>query len=126
MAIRSLIFHHFWLKLFSVVLAVLIWLTVRGASGEGTRTFPNRPTLVLLGPSRHTPCAINPTEASITVRGPSSLRQEITEQDINVSVRLADRSQFSGELPLRVHVPSGASVALIPPATTFGKSTPSL
>ena len=126
MAIRSLIFHHFWLKLFSVVLAVLIWLTVRGTSSEVTRTFPNRPILVLTDTSQHTTVAINPTEASITVRGPSSLLQEITEQDINVFIRIAERAQFSGELPIRVHVPSGASVALITPATTFVKSTPSL
>jgi hypothetical protein len=126
MAIRPLIFHHFWLKLFSVVLAVLIWLTVRGTSGETTRTFPNRPILVLTDTSQHPTVAINPTEASITVRGPLSLLQEITDYDINVFVRLADRSQFSGELPIRVHVPSGASVVLITPATTFVKSTPSL
>ena len=119
MALRSLILDHFWLKLFSVILATLIWLTVRdsGVSSEATRTFVNRPILVLTDRAQHTAVVVNPSLASVTVRGPASLINELTEQEIQVFVRLTEREQINGELPIHAHVPSGASVFLVTPMT---------
>ena len=84
MALRSLILDHFWLKLFSLILATLIWLTVRdsGVSSDATRTFVNRPILVLTDKSQHTAVTVNPSVASVTVRGPASFINELTEQEI--------------------------------------------
>jgi len=121
MPLRALIQNHFWLKLISLVLATLIWLTVRAnlgnPSGEATRPFPNRPILVLTDTAEHVAVVANPTTASVTVRGPAALIQELSEQDIHVYVRINDRRQVSGELPVHAHVPSGASVVLVTPAT---------
>lgn len=125
MPLRSLIADHFWLKLLSLVLASLIWLTVRanlgGASGEATRTFINRPIMLLTDSAEHVAMVANPNFASVTVRGPASLIQELADQDIHVYVRLHDRTQTSGELPVHAHVPSGASVALVTPSTASVK-----
>jgi YbbR domain-containing protein len=119
MPLRSLILNHFWLKSISLVLAILIWLTVKSDLGsrERTRTFPNRPILLLTDKAEHVAVAANPSQASITVRGPAGLVNELTDQDIHVYVRLQDPRQIGGELPVHAHVPSGATVVLINPAT---------
>lgn len=119
MAMRSLFLDHFWLKLFSLILATLIWLTVRdsGVSAEATRTFVNRPVLVLTDRAQHIAVVVNPSLASVTVRGPASLINELTEQEVQVFVRMTDREQVTGEFPIHAHVPSGASVFLVTPMT---------
>jgi YbbR domain-containing protein len=126
MPIRALILDNFWLKLFSLILATLIWLTVRdsGVSSDATRTFVNRPILVLTDRAQHTAVTVNPSLASVTVRGPASLINELTEQEIQVFVRMADREEFSGEVPVHAHVPSGATVFLVTPTTTSIKPAP--
>lgn len=121
MTLRSLIRDHFWLKLISLVLAVLIWLTVKSnlgnTGGEATRRFPSRPILVLTDKAEHVAIVTNPGEASVTVRGPTALLNELSEQDIHVYVRLNDPRQVSGELPVHAHVPSGATVFSVIPVT---------
>ena len=121
MPLRSLILDHFWLKLISLVLAVLIWLTVKAdlgtSSAETTRPFPNCPVLVLTDHAEHVAVVANPRQASVTVRGPVALLNELSEQDIHVYVRINDPRQFNGVLPIHAHVPSGASVVRIMPDT---------
>src|SRR5213593_3032440 len=121
MPLRSLILNHFWLKLFSLILATLIWLAVRAnlsnASAEFVRTFVNRPILVLTDNAQHTAVAVNPDHATVTVRGPASLMQFIKDEDIHVFVRLGEKRLLMGDLPVHVHVPAGASVALVTPTT---------
>lgn len=121
MPLRSLILDHFWLKLISFVLAVLIWLTVKSdlgtSSAETIRPFPNCPVLVLTDNAEHVAVVANPGRASVTVRGPAALLNELSEQDIHVYVRLNDSRQVNGVLPVHAHVPSGASVVRITPET---------
>jgi len=120
MPLRSFILNHFWLKLISLVLATLIWLTVRadlGSPSADTRSFPNRPILVLTDQAEHVALVANPARATVMVRGPAALLNEVSEQDIHVYVRLHDPRQVGGELPIHAHVPSGASVILITPGT---------
>ena len=121
MPMRSLIFDHFWLKLISLVLAILIWLTIRSDLGnspaETTRPFPKCPVLVLTDNAEHVALVANPGQVSVTVRGPTALLNELSEQDIHVYVRLNDARQVNGVLPVHAHVPSGASVIRITPET---------
>lgn len=121
MPLRSLILDHFWLKLISFVLAVLIWLTVRSdlgsSSADTTRAFPNCPVLVLTDNAEHVAVVANPARASVTVRGPAALLNELSERDIHVYVRLNDPRQVNGVLPVHAHVPSGASVVRVTPET---------
>jgi len=118
MPLRSLILDHFWAKLFSLVLAVLIWLTVKSdLGGEATRRFPDRPILVLTDKAEHVAVVANPSQASVTVRGPAPLLNELSDQDIHVYVRINDPRQVNGVLPVHAHVPSGASVVRIFPET---------
>lgn len=121
MPLRSIFAHQFWLKLLSLVLASLIWLTVKanlgGTGGEATRTFTNRPILLLTDSAEHVAMVSSPNQASVTVRGPALLIQEMADQDVHVFVRLNDRAQSTGELPVHAHVPAGATVAMVSPLT---------
>jgi YbbR domain-containing protein len=121
MPLRALILNHLWLKLFSLVLATLIWFTVQSNVGLGARDvirpFSNRPILVLTDTAEHVAVVASPAQANVTVRGPAALMQELSEQDIHLYVRLNDRRQMGGELPVYAHVPSGASIVRISPHT---------
>lgn len=121
MPLRSIFAHQFWLKLLSLVLASLIWLTVKanlgGTGGEATRTFTNRPILLLTDGAEHVAMVTSPNQASVTVRGPALLIQEMSDHDVHVFVRMHDRNQTSGEFPVHAHVPAGASVAMVSPLT---------
>ena len=133
MPLRALILDHFWLKLFSLILATLIWLAVqanlangvlpprKASSAEETRVFLHQPILVLSEAAEHPAVSVIPNEVAVTVRGPIALIHELAAPDIHVFVRLTEKHPFSGGLPVHVHVPTGASVALITPATAAVK-----
>jgi hypothetical protein len=123
MSFRSLVFDHVWLKLFSLVLATLIWLAVwaglpRKSGLETTRIFVGRPIQLLAASPDHPRVVLTPDRATVTVRGPEDLLQGLKDDDVDAFVRLPDKRQFSGSLPLHVHVPAGASVAAVAPVTT--------
>lgn len=125
MPIRSLILDHLGLKMFSLILGTLIWLAVRtnfaGPTTEADRTFVNRPILVLTDTAEHSALVVNPNQASVTVRGSASLMQLLKDEDIHVFVRLSEKQHLTSELPVHVHVPAGAAVVLLTPATAAVK-----
>lgn len=118
---RELFTNHFWLKLLSLVLASLIWLTVKSSigttGGEATRTFVNLPILLMTDKSEHVAMITTPSQASVTVRGPALLIQKMAEQEVQVYVRLLDPNSANGEVPIHAHVPAGTMVALVTPST---------
>jgi hypothetical protein len=135
MSLRSIIFDQIWLKLFSVVLATLIWLAVRTNIGneplftrrignEDINTFINRPILILTESTNHPPLFVSPERAEVTVRGPPDLMQGLREEDINVFVRYVDRNQLVSDLPVHVHLPAGAVLARVKPITALVKAAP--
>ena len=81
--VRNILFRDFWLKIFSLVLAVLIWLTVwvlfirQGVSPSGVlrtgrveeRTFSNIPVLVMSAAADVRDFKVSPGEVTIKVRG---------------------------------------------------------
>jgi len=132
MSLRSLIFNHVWLKFFSLVLATLIWLAVwanlrnepilpKKFGNDGTFTFIRRPIQVLSDSTDHTTVTVEPPLASVTVRGPKDLIEGLKDEDIDVFVRLLDRRQFNGQLPVHVRVPVGAG-ATVSPLTAWVKT----
>src|SRR4030095_13607007 len=133
MSLRSIIFDQIWLKLFSLVLATLIWLAVRTNIGNEplfTRrignedTFINRPILILTESTNHPPLFVSPERAEVTVRGPPDLMQGLREEDINVFVRYVDRNHLVSALPVHVHLPAGAVLARVKPITALVKAAP--
>src|SRR5205085_552160 len=100
---QDLLFHDFWLKLFSLGLATLIWLTVYFAirkegspvpalslRAEEQRTFLNLPVKTLVEPSAQgvRNIRISPLEAEVTVQGDSRILRDLQAKDIVVTVNL--------------------------------------
>src|SRR2546426_12824800 len=123
MSLRALVFNHPWLKLFSLILATLVWLAVwaglpKKSGIESTRIFVGRPIQVLAASPDHPRVVLSPDHATVTVRGPEELIQGMKEEDVDAFVRLPDKRGISGPVPLQVHVPAGASVTAVAPITT--------
>jgi hypothetical protein len=111
MTVHSILLHNFWLKLFSIILATLIWIAVRAnlasASADVNRKFPHRPVLVMSGAGEHPALTIEPGDVSVLVRGPAELIGRLKEQDVQVFLPLDDRQDLPGEFAIVVHVPPG-------------------
>src|SRR5688572_29503243 len=98
--LQHLIFHDFWLKLFSLVLAVLIWLTVSLAirkeesplsslsRNNAQRTFSRLPIVVLSSAESVRNFEFNPKEVEVTVEGEPKILQNVHSKDIRAIVDL--------------------------------------
>lgn len=91
--LRKLLFEDIWLKLFSLVLAVLIWLTVSFAShrelGTEQRVFSHLPVqLVAAGEDVHN-FSTNPRYVDITVQGDPTIMQNLQSEDVRALVDLS-------------------------------------
>ena len=120
---RALIFDNLWLKIFSVLLAMLIWFAARtqladnptmSAAFPGNAAqanFADRPVLVLTLPTDRRLFQVDPPTVSVTVSGPARLVQELTEAKVGVFVKAPAPEVASEPVPVQVHVPRGITVA---------------
>jgi YbbR domain-containing protein len=112
--LRNLIFGDFWLKLFSLVLAVLVWLTVTFASQKDVRTdervLANLPITVFSTTEDTRNFKVNPTEVQVTVQGDSKTLQNLQSKDIRAMVDLTGVT-VARDLHKRVQVSVPAGVA---------------
>jgi YbbR domain-containing protein len=128
--LRNLVFHDFWLKLFSLALAFLIWFTVsfaiqRSLSPATSLTGANLKELTYFNlPLRVYSTAadldlrgyqVNPSEVTVTVRGEAKQLQTLQPNDIRVFVDLAGIG--TGGLRKRIEVST-------PPGVTFVQVVP--
>ena len=98
--LRRLFFDDFWLKLFSLVLAVLIWITISLAiqkevspakvltTPSEEQTFSNLPVVVMSSASDVHDFKVSPKTAAVTLRGDPKVLEHIQPQDIRVIVDL--------------------------------------
>lgn len=112
---RNLIVKDFWLKLFSLALAILIWLTVWFSThGETT----NSPWLALIGrpPDEsvltvpvHVPDGTaEPSEVTITLRGDLQTLKSLKPQNIRAEVDMTGVESANGlVLPVQIILPKG-------------------
>jgi len=136
--LRNLVVHDFWLKIFSLALAVLIWVIVwmfavskdvPPATALSTitlpeKTFPNIPVFVTSAAADVRNLRVNPSEVAITVRGDAGKLQELERklrddpqaQDIRALVDLTDIESASG-VKKRIAV-------TVPPNITFIRAIP--
>ena len=92
--LRNFFFRDFWLKLFSFLLAVLIWLTVwqfairkdvpptavLSNARLDERTFYNVPVLVISAAADVRDFKVSPSEVTIKVRGETKKMQELVNK----------------------------------------------
>ena len=121
MPARSLFLDHLWLKGFSLILATLIWLTVRASverePHEEPKTFENQSVELLADPSERSAFVLDPAQVSVMVKGPKTVIDSL--RDIHTYVELASHAGNMGNYTVEVHTPTGITVVLVTPRTVF-------
>jgi YbbR domain-containing protein len=114
--LRHLFLDEFLLKLFSLLLAVVVWLIVTFASqkeaGMTPRVFSNLPIRVLSSAEDVRGFKVSPSEVEVTVQGNANTLQNLTGKDIQAVVDLTGVAT-ARDLHKRVEVWVPAGVALI-------------
>jgi hypothetical protein len=124
---RALLLQHFWLKLFSLLLAMLLWLAVHASvdresvggpaeAREGITNFIARPVLILTDSGAHPAVRIDPPTVDIAVRGGALAISRLDPLDVRAFVRVPDRVDFDGTVQVHVQVPKEASLIMVSPS----------
>ena len=126
--VRNLVVKDFWLKLFSLALAVLIWLTVRfsinkevspwsaliGHTADET-DIPGVPVFVPALNGRVV--RVEPADVQITVRGDPKSVKNLRAKDIRAQVNLAGVESASGlRWPVEIVLPRGVAYTHVEPS----------
>jgi YbbR domain-containing protein len=118
---RSFFTEHLWLKAFSLVLATLIWLTVRSNLEQEMRQESKRlvgqSVALLTDPSERRAFVIDPATVNVTVKGPKTLIDDLTE--VHAFVDVASHSGNMMNYNVDVHAPAGVTVVLVSPRSVF-------
>ena len=118
--LRNLLLEDFWLKLFSLALAALIWFTVTFVSQKGVRTdtrvFLSLPVTVLSAADDVRNFKVSPDEVEVTVQGEAETLQNLQSKDIRAMVDLTGVAA-AHELRKRVEVsvPAGVTYLRVAP-----------
>jgi YbbR domain-containing protein len=128
--LRNLIFHDFWLKLLSLVFAVVIWKTISNVflpkkdaaspitvfGTEVEQTYANVPVLVIFPAAEVRTVSVEPSEVQVTVRGEPEAIRNLNPRDIHAQVDLTG-IQSASALRKRIEVtlPSGMIPARVVP-----------
>jgi hypothetical protein len=125
MAVRELIFNNFWLKLFSLVLATMIWFIIwiqntahpeRDAVAVVTREFTRHPITVMKSSQDTRGFRVVPGLVDIVISGRPELIQNLSEKSIEVYVDMTDARDVEGlRKPVQFFVPNGVTVVQVDP-----------
>ena len=118
MSLRSLFFDHLWLKLFSLVLATLIWVAARGNlpkdDNDTVRKFHHLPVMLLSDATARRALQVDPNVVDVTVRGPAGLLADMSERDIEAFVRVQG-GKDAGMFTVEIRTPPGVHLFLLTP-----------
>ncbi len=119
--LRNLVLADFWLKLFSLLLAVILWVTVTFASlkdpGIDLRVVPRKlPVTILASTEDSHNFRVSPSEVVVTVQGNPKTLQNLQTNDIRA---LVDLTGVGAARDLRKHievsVPAGVTLMRVVP-----------
>ena len=101
MTLRNLILHNFWLKLFSIALATVIWLAIHysihdemNANQSLSPEYIRVPVSVRTDPGDKRVFRITPDEVVVTAVGKDPVLFQATQKGIHVNL---DLTSFSGK-----------------------------
>ena len=120
MAARDIILHDFWLKSFSLVLAIMVWLAVhaniRTESGAQNPfrlpeqdKFPH-PIVLMTDPKDQQAYMVEPAYVTVKVNADADVLKKLNPNDIQVSVDLRHATNFPGAFPVDVKLPRNVSL----------------
>jgi YbbR domain-containing protein len=127
---RDWLTKDFWWKLFSVVLAVIIWLTVHkiyeepGTSGvaaaASTFTYDNLPVTVVSAAADVHDFRVNPTAIKVTVSGPATVMNTLKIGDVHAVVDITDINLARDlRLPVEISAPANVTIISVAPASVL-------
>ncbi len=128
MSLRTFIQHNFWLKLFSFVLATLIWFAIHyGIKGDfrlpqnpittpTTREFSRLPVRILARSGDNRVFKVEPDHVFVKVTGEAAVLHDLNPQNIAVFVDLANvQSVRETNQQVRLDIPDGVTVITVAP-----------
>lgn len=123
--LEQLIFKDLWLKLFSLALATLIWVTVNIAiqnqvapvtslplAKAERRTFSDLPVIIMSSAEDTRSAHVNPKEVEVTVEGDAKVVKSLYSRDIRVVVDLTG-IEAAHDMRKRIEVSAPAGVTHI-------------
>jgi YbbR domain-containing protein len=120
---RDWVTKDFGWKLFSLFLAVAIWLTVHkiyeepnfySASGVET-TYRNLPLQVISANGDVHEYRVSPDTVAVTVKGPVKVMEVLQARQIRAKVDVTDIKSAHGRLPVDVNTPPGVTLINVDP-----------
>jgi hypothetical protein len=130
MAWPKSITHNLGWKTTSLVLATLVWLTLRSGipsqlKPEDQRTFYRLPITVMTTATDDRVFRVEPATVDVTVAGETGLLAGLHPGDIQVFVNLTSVVDAKGQRRrIQVHTPVGASLIRSVPEEVFVESAP--
>lgn len=115
MRARDYILNNFWLKVFSLIMAGMIWFAVQSAL-QGDNRFSQNPfypletreytkTIAVVARAEDSKkYKIDPPEARVTVRGNKAIFRNLKISDLQVYVDLTESTASHGPQPVRVNL----------------------
>jgi hypothetical protein len=120
--LHKLVLQDFWLKLFSLALAILIWFTVNTALSlgpAGQRVLAGLPVATVVATSTAEVAgsfSVNPKTVNVTVQGDPRTLGILQRKDIRVLVDLTDiPASREVRRPVEVFVPAGVTYVRVEP-----------
>lgn len=115
--IRNLFTRHFWLKVLSLAVAVLLWWTV--AHEPEAQVLMNVPIEFYQVPKGLEFSSETPPQVQIRVRGPARVLRELAQMNIRPVIDLTGATRGVRTYPIRaasIHLPKDAEIEQIIPA----------
>ena len=122
MSLPPFILHNFWLKIFSVILAGLIWFAIE-SNQSGFNLFSPRlkprelrsPIRLMLSPNNRSTFNVEPKEVVVKVSGEDSVLKKLSPDNVRAYVRLNDAPDLSGLFHVEVIVPADVTLQEVVP-----------
>jgi len=130
MSLRDFIQHNFWLKLFSLLLATLVWFLVHLGIESGnprpaspiingvTIQYSRQPVRILKRPDDSRIFKVEPNEVMIKLTGEEAIIRDLRYQDVSAFVDMANsRSAHETNQQVKLDIPAGVFVMDVVPRT---------
>jgi len=124
--LRNLFLHDIWLKLLSLVLAILIWLTISFAIGKGVspttaltnanseeRTYYNIPVYLMSTAADVRDFKVSPNVVAVKVRGESRRLKDLQAKEIRALIDLSGIEAAPRGLAKRIEVTTPAGITFV-------------